>query len=120
VRLRGDAGQDRQGWRVPERRGGGVAEELLRAVAFADGEGAPVGGDGGCGVLQHQCERGKLGLAPIWEWCSSEGAHRRGGRRRQRSAKSNAKERPPVAEGGGSGARVVVREVALEGAEGSQ
>jgi hypothetical protein len=66
-------------------------------VVFAGGEGAPVGGDGGCGVLQHWCERGKLGLAPIWEWCSSEGAHRRGGRRRRRSAKSDVKEGPPVA-----------------------
>jgi hypothetical protein len=28
-----------------------------RAAAFVDGEGAPVGGDGGCGVLQHR--RGK-------------------------------------------------------------
>jgi hypothetical protein len=28
-----------------------------RAAAFVGGEGAPVGGDGGCGVLQHR--RGK-------------------------------------------------------------
>jgi hypothetical protein len=28
-----------------------------RTVAFVSGEGAPVGGDGGCGVLQHR--RGK-------------------------------------------------------------
>jgi hypothetical protein len=73
-----------------------------------------VGGDDGCGVLQHRCERGKLGLAPIWEWCSSEGAHRRGGKRRRRSVKSDAKERPPMARGGGSGAGAVGREVALE------
>jgi hypothetical protein len=77
-----------------------------------------VGGDGGCGVLQHRCERGKLGLAPIWEWCSSEGADRRGGRRWRRSVKSDAKERPPVAGGGGLGAGAVGREVALEGAGG--
>jgi hypothetical protein len=97
---------------------GGEAEEQLGTAAFAGGEGAPVGGDGGCGVLQQQCERLKLGLAPIWEWCSSEGAHRRGGRRRQCSAKSDAKERPSVADGDGPGAGAVGREVALEGAGG--
>jgi hypothetical protein len=93
---------------------GGEAEEQLGTAAFTGGEGAPVGGDSGCGVLQHQCERGKLGLAPIWEWCSSGGAHRRGGRRRRRSVKSDAKERPPVAGGGGPGAGAMGREVALE------
>jgi hypothetical protein len=31
--------------------------ERHRAAAFIGGEGAPVGGDGGCGVLQHR--RGK-------------------------------------------------------------
>jgi hypothetical protein len=42
-------------------------EESSGTAAFADGEGALVGGDSGCGVLQHRCERGELGLAPIWE-----------------------------------------------------
>jgi hypothetical protein len=89
-------------------------EESSETAAFAGGEGAPMGGDGGCGVLQHRCERGKLGLAPIWEWCGSEGAHRRGGRRRWRSVKSDAKERPPVAGGSGLGAGAMWRGVALE------
>jgi hypothetical protein len=71
------------------------------------------------GVLQHRCERGKLGLAPIWEWCSSEGAHRRAGGRWWRSVKSDAKERPPVAGGGGTGAERVEREVALESGAGA-
>jgi hypothetical protein len=64
----GDAGQGGQGWRVPERWGGGEAEEGLGTAAFAGGEGDPMGGDGGCGVLQHQCGRGKRELAPIWKW----------------------------------------------------
>jgi hypothetical protein len=51
-----------------------------------------MGGDGGCGVLQHRCGRGKRELAPIWEWRSSKGAHRRGGRQRRSSAKSDARE----------------------------
>jgi hypothetical protein len=73
-----------------------------------------MGGDGGCGVLQHRCERGKRELAPIWEWRSSEGAHRRGGRQRRRSAKSDTRERPPVAGGSCPGAGTVGREVVLE------
>jgi hypothetical protein len=51
VRLRGDAGQGGRGWRVPERRGGGEAEEQLGTASFAGGEEAPVGGDNGCGFL---------------------------------------------------------------------
>jgi hypothetical protein len=58
-----------------------------------------MGGDGGGGILQHRCGRGKRELSPIWEWRSSEGAHRRGGRQQQRLAKSGARERPPVARG---------------------
>jgi hypothetical protein len=73
-----------------------------------------MGGDGGCGVLQHQCGRGKRELAPIWEWRSSEGAHQRGGRQRRCSANSDTRERPPVAEGSGPGVGMVGREVALE------
>jgi hypothetical protein len=73
-----------------------------------------MGGDGGCGVLQHQCGREKRELALIWEWQSSEGAHQRGGRQRQRSAKSAVRERSPVAGGSGPGAGTVGREVALE------
>jgi hypothetical protein len=30
-----------------------------RAAAFIGGEGAPVGGDGGCGVLQHRRGKGE-------------------------------------------------------------
>jgi hypothetical protein len=114
VTLRGDAGQGGRGWRIPERQGDGEPEEGLRTAAFAGGEGAPMGGDGGCGVLQHRCGRGKRELAPIREWRSSEGAHQRGGRQWQRSAKYNARERPPVAGGSGPGAETVGREVALE------
>jgi hypothetical protein len=44
-----------------------------------------------------------MGLAPIWEWRSSEGAHRRGGKQRRRSAKSDVREGPSVAGGGGTG-----------------
>jgi hypothetical protein len=46
----------------------GLRDLLQRAsAARAGGEGALVGGDSGCGILQHRCERGELGLAPIWE-----------------------------------------------------
>jgi hypothetical protein len=77
-----------------------------------------MGGDGGCGVLQHRCGRGKRDLAPIWEWRSSESAHWRGGRQQRCSAKSEARERPPVVGGSGTGAGMVGREVVLErGAE---
>jgi hypothetical protein len=38
-------------WRVPERWGDIEAEKGLGTAAFAGGEGAPMGGDGGCGVL---------------------------------------------------------------------
>jgi hypothetical protein len=66
------------------------------------------------GVLRHRCGRGKMGLAPIWEWRSLEGAHQRGGRRRRRSLKSDVREGPPVARGGSMGVEMVGREVALE------
>jgi hypothetical protein len=36
-----------------------------RAVAFVGGEGAPVGGDGGCGVLQHWRGKGGEEIAGI-------------------------------------------------------
>jgi hypothetical protein len=112
--LQDDAEQGGRGWHVPERRGDGEAEERLRTSVFTGGEGASMGGDGGCGVLQHQSGRGKRDLAPIWKWRSSKGAHRRGGRQRRRSVKSNARERPPVAGGSGPGAGMVGREVVLE------
>jgi hypothetical protein len=63
--LCGDTRQGGRGWRVPEQRGGGEAEEGLRTAAFTGGEGAPMGGNDGCGVLQHRCGRGKRELAPI-------------------------------------------------------
>jgi hypothetical protein len=54
-----------------------------RAVAFIDGEGAPVGGDGGCGVLQHL--RGK-GVRKLQEnagiGSSGRSSSGSGGRRR--------------------------------------
>jgi hypothetical protein len=56
-----------------------------RATVFNGSGVAPVVVDLRGGVLQHRCERGKLGLAPIWEWRGSEGAHRRGERQRRRS-----------------------------------
>jgi hypothetical protein len=106
----GDAGQGGQGWRVPERRGGGEAEEGVETAAFADWEGAPMGGDGGCGVLQHRCGKGKRELASIWEWRSSEGTHRRGGRQRRCSAKSGCEN-----SGEGAGAREGVGEDMVTG-----
>jgi hypothetical protein len=42
--------------------------KLRRAAVFNGGGVAPVVADVHGGVLQHWCERGKLGLAPIWEW----------------------------------------------------
>jgi hypothetical protein len=114
------AGQGGEGRGAPEQRVDGKA-----VGEFWDGdvhrrEGAPVGGDGGCGVLQNCCEWGKLGLAPIWEWCSSEGAHWRGGRRRRRSAKSDTKERHSMAGGGGLGTGKMGRGVALERGTGEE
>jgi hypothetical protein len=46
-----------------------------RAVAFVDGEGAPVGGDGGCGVLQHRRGKGVRKMQEIAEIDSSGGVH---------------------------------------------
>jgi hypothetical protein len=50
------SGKERAG---AHRNGGSTVRRCKRrrAAAFDDGEGAPVGGDGGCGVLQHR--RGK-------------------------------------------------------------
>jgi hypothetical protein len=88
--------------------------EAADAAVFNGGEVAPVVVDVRGGVLQHRCGRGKRDVAPIWERRSSEGAHRRGGRQWWRSAKSDMRERPPVAGGDGTGAEMVGREVALE------
>jgi hypothetical protein len=100
------------------RRQQGVAGDLEGVTGKVPGKEerarALVGGDGGCRVLHHRCERWKLRLARIWEWCSSEGAHRRGRRRRRRSVKSDVRVRPPVAGGGATGAEMVGREAALE------
>jgi hypothetical protein len=84
------------------------------AVVFNGSEVAPVVVDVRRGVLQHRCGRGKMGLAPIWEWQSSEGAHRRGGRQRRRLMKSDARERPLMGGGGGTGVEMVGREAVLE------
>jgi hypothetical protein len=91
------AGAHRNGGSTVKRR------KQRRAAAFVDGEGAPVGGDGGCGVLQHRCERGKLRLAPIWKWCSSEGAHRRGADGGNARTESSAEGEAPAAESRRSG-----------------
>jgi hypothetical protein len=66
---------DSLGWRRARRArvvrtrttGGGEAEEGPGTAAFAGEEGAPMGGDGRCGVLRHRCRRGKMKLASIWE-----------------------------------------------------
>jgi hypothetical protein len=112
--LQGDAGQGGRGWRVHERRGGGEVEEGLSTAAFTGGEGAPMGSDVGCGVLQHRCGRGKRELGPVWEWRSLEGTHHGGGRQLRCSAKFGARERPPVARGSSPGVGTVGREVVLE------
>jgi hypothetical protein len=54
-----------------------------RAAAFVDGEGAPVGGDGGCGVLQHWRGKGVRKLQEI-VGIGSSGSSSPGSGRRQR------------------------------------
>jgi hypothetical protein len=103
---RGPGKEERAG---AHRNGGSTVRRRKRhrAAVFNGGGVAPVVVDMRGGVLQHRCGRGKRDLAPIWEWRSSEGAHRRGGRQRRRSAKSDVRERPPVTGGGGTGAETV-------------
>jgi hypothetical protein len=61
-------------------------EEELGTTAFAGGEGAPMGGDGGCGVLQHRCRRGEdeisfnLGTAKLGGALTGEGEDSGGAR----------------------------------------
>jgi hypothetical protein len=72
-----------------------------QAAAFVGGEGAPVGGDGGCGVLQHR--RGK-GVRKLQGLVARGGAHRGvadGGSARLESTRKIGQ---PVAGGGGPGA----------------
>jgi hypothetical protein len=72
-----------------------------QAAAFVGGEGAPVGGDGGCGVLQHR--RGK-GVRKLQGLVARGGAHRGvvdGGSARPESMRKIGL---PVAGGGGPGA----------------
>jgi hypothetical protein len=82
------------------RNGGSTVRQhkRCRAAAFVGEEGAPVGGDGGCGVLQHR--RGK-GVRKLQETAGIGSSGRRspgsGGRRRC-SARIRAKERLPVTE----------------------
>jgi hypothetical protein len=75
-----------------------------RAAAFVDGEGAPVGGDGGCGVLQHRRGKGVRKMQEIAGIGSSGGAHRgaadNGGARPESVRESGL----PMAGGGGPGA----------------
>jgi hypothetical protein len=53
------AGAHRNGGSTVRRR------KRRRVVAFVSGEGAPMGGDGGCGVLQHQRGKGVRKLQEI-------------------------------------------------------
>jgi hypothetical protein len=89
-----------------------------RAAAFIGGEGAPVGGDGGCGVLQHRRGKGMRKLQEIAGIDSSGRSSPGSGGWRRCSAGIHAKERLPVAGGGGTGAEMVGREATLKrGAE---
>jgi hypothetical protein len=47
------AGQGGEGRGAPERPVDGEAAQRHRTATFIGGEGVPVGGNGGCGVLQH-------------------------------------------------------------------
>jgi hypothetical protein len=76
--LRGDAGQGGWGWRVPERRGGGEAEEGIGTVAFASREGAPMarGSCLGAGTVGMEVvrERGGGAGSVTREWTSGGSA----------------------------------------------
>jgi hypothetical protein len=82
-----------------------------RTAAFVGREGAPLGGDGGCGVLQHR--RGK-GVRKLQEIDSTGRSSPGSGRRRRCSAGIRVKERLLVARGGGMGVEIVGREAVLE------
>jgi hypothetical protein len=81
--LRGSRGRCRA--RRAHRNGGSTVRrrERRRATSFIGGEGALVGGDGGCGVLQHRRSKGVRKMQEIAgirnSWRSSPGS---GGRRR--------------------------------------
>jgi hypothetical protein len=85
-----------------------------RAAAFVGGEGAPVGDDGGCGVLQHRRGKGVRKLQEIAGIDSSGRSSPGSGGRRRCSAGIRTKERLPVAGGAGTGAETVGREATLE------
>jgi hypothetical protein len=57
-----------------------------RAAAFVSWEGAPVGGDGGCGVLQHRRGKGVRKMQEITGIGSSRRSSPRSGERRRCSA----------------------------------
>jgi hypothetical protein len=77
-----------------------------RAAAFVGGEGAPLGGDGGCGVLQHRRSKGGGGgNCKKLQGLIAQGGAQRGvaddGGARPESARESGL---PVAGGGGPGA----------------
>jgi hypothetical protein len=86
-----------------------------RAAVFVGGEGAPVGGDSGCAVLQHR--RGKGGVRKLQEivgiGSSGRSSPGSGGRWRC-SAGIRMKERLPVGGNGGPGAGSGGKSWALE------
>jgi hypothetical protein len=120
VGSQGGAGQEE--WRrgSPRWSGDGGRWEAAGAAVFNGGGVALVVVNVRGGILQHRCGRGKRDLAPIWEWRSSAGAHRRGGRQRHCSAKFDMRKRPPVARGSGTSAEMVGREAALERGAGEE
>jgi hypothetical protein len=98
---RGSRGRCRAGRRGQGRTGTVRQRKQRRTVAFVSGEGAPVGGDGGCGVLQHR--RGKR-VRKLQGLVARGGAHRGvvdGGGARPESVRESGL---PVARGGGPGA----------------
>jgi hypothetical protein len=73
-----------------------------------------MGGDGGCGVLQHRRGKGMRKLQEIVRIDSSGRSSSGSGGRRRWSAGIHVKERLPVAGGGGTGIETVGREAALK------
>jgi hypothetical protein len=108
------AGQGGVGRGAPERWVDGEVAQIASGGGVQRRRVAPVVIDVRGGILQHRCGKGERDLSPIWEWWSLEGAHQRGGRQMRRSAKSDVRERPPVAGGGGIGVEMMGREAALE------
>jgi hypothetical protein len=83
------------------RNGGSTVRQRKRrrAAAFISGEGAPVGGDGGCGVLQHRRGKGMRKLQEI-AGVGSSGRSSPGSARLESTRESGL----PMAGGSGPGA----------------